>query len=71
MRTNLPRVANELTTSSAGESKMAETKKPAWQSEELFGKVEELAQQIRLSICEACLKGYEKKDLIFLIQLLY
>ncbi|MCF2496767.1 hypothetical protein [Dyadobacter chenhuakuii] len=36
----------------------------------MFGKVEELAQQIRLNIAEACQKGYERKDLIFLIQLM-
>ena len=32
--------------------------------------MEELAQQIRLNIAEACQKGYERKDLIFLIQLM-
>ncbi|MGX5856493.1 hypothetical protein ACWKW6_22765 [Dyadobacter jiangsuensis] len=55
---------------SAGESEKAIAKRPAWQNEEVFGKVEELAQQIRISISEACQKGYERRDLIFLIQLL-
>ena len=32
--------------------------------------MEELAQQIKLNISEACQKGYERKDLIFLIQLM-
>lgn len=32
--------------------------------------MEELAQQIKLSISEASQKGYERQDLIFLIQLL-
>ena len=32
--------------------------------------MDELAQQIRLDISEACQKGYEREDLIFLIQLL-
>lgn len=36
----------------------------------MFGKVEELVQQIRISISEDCQKGYERKGLIFLIQLL-
>jgi len=36
----------------------------------VFGKVEELVRQIRLGITEAYQKGYERKDLIFLIQLL-
>jgi len=67
---SLPRAASQLSESWAGEREKAIAKRPAWQNEEVFGKVEELAQQIRISISEACQKGYERKDLIFLIQLL-
>ncbi|TLU96995.1 hypothetical protein [Dyadobacter luticola] len=47
-----------------------EVKKQPWQSETLFAKVEELSSQLRNSIREAYQKGYEKRDLIFLIQIL-
>lgn len=47
-----------------------EVKKRPWQSEALFAKVEELSSQLRNSIREAYQKGYEKRDLIFLIQIL-
>ncbi|MCE7070919.1 hypothetical protein LZG74_11435 [Dyadobacter sp. CY327] len=47
-----------------------EVKKQPWQSEALFAKVEELSSQLRTSIREAYEKGYEKRDLIFLIQIL-
>ncbi|KAA0993409.1 hypothetical protein [Dyadobacter aurulentus] len=47
-----------------------EIKKQPWQSESLFAKVEELSSQLRNSIREAYQKGYEKRDLIFLIQIL-
>lgn len=69
-RRSLPRAANQLSEPEAVESEKAERKRPPWQNEEVFGKVEELAQQIRISISEACQKGYERRDLIFLIQLL-
>ncbi|WP_090155960.1 hypothetical protein [Dyadobacter soli] len=63
-------MASQLSEPWAGEGEKAIAKRPAWQNEEVFGKVEELAQQIRISISEACQKGYERRDLIFLIQLL-
>ena len=51
-------------------TKPVEEKKHPWQSEALFAKVEELSSQLRNSIREAYQKGYEKRDLIFLIQIL-
>ncbi|MCF2488079.1 hypothetical protein [Dyadobacter sp. CY347] len=47
-----------------------EVKKQPCQNEALFAKVEELSSQLRTSIREAYQKGYEKRDLIFLIQIL-